>query len=44
MKALTQRAPDAEDSALFSGFFWLDPFAVPAPAQVRQTVRELNTI
>jgi hypothetical protein len=36
----TQRAPDAGDSAhipsLFhaSAFFWLDGFAVPAPAQV----------
>ncbi len=42
---LTKRAPDAGDSAhipsLFHAlaFFWLDGFAVPAPAQVTQTVR-----
>jgi len=47
----TKRAPDAGDSAPFSSsfhalaFFWLDGFAVPAPAQVTQTVgRWLNTI
>ena len=43
-KRLTKRAPDAGDSAhipsLFYAFsfFWLDGFAVPAPAQVTQTV------
>ena len=41
---LTKRAPDAGDSAAISSsfyalaFFWLDGFAVPAPAQVTQTV------
>jgi hypothetical protein len=41
---LTKRAPDAGDSAHTSSsfhalaFFWLDGFAVPAPAQVTQTV------
>ena len=41
---LTKRAPDAGDSAhipsIFHAlsFFWLDGFAVPAPAQVTQTV------
>ncbi len=40
----TKRAPDAGDSAAISSsflafsFFWLDGFAVPAPAQVTQTV------
>ena len=40
----TKRAPDAGDSAAISisfhalAFFWLDGFAVPAPAQVTQTV------
>jgi hypothetical protein len=44
----TKRAPDAGDSAAISGsfyalaFFWLDGFAVPAPAQVTQTVRWLR--
>ena len=43
-KRPTKRAPDAGDSAAISGsfyalaFFWLDGFAVPAPAQVTQTV------
>ena len=43
----TKRAPDAGDSAhIPSSFhalavFWLDGFAVPAPAQVTQTVRRL---
>ena len=43
----TKRAPDAGDSAhipsLFHAlsFFWLDGFAVPAPAQVTQTVGRL---
>jgi len=43
-KRLTKRAPDAGDSAHISSifhalsFFWLDGFAVPAPAQVTQTV------
>ena len=42
----TKRAPDAGDSAhipsIFHAlsFFWLDGFAVPAPAQVTQTVRQ----
>ena len=41
---LTKRAPDAGDSRTFQAvshtlsFFWLDGFAVPAPAQVTQTV------
>jgi len=41
---LTKRAPDAGDSAHIPSsfhalaFFWLDGFAVPAPAQVTQTV------
>ena len=41
---LTKRAPDAGDSAPISssflrlGIFQLDGFAVPAPAQVTQTV------
>ena len=45
---LTKRAPDAGDSAAISSsfhalaFFWLDGFAVPAPAQVTQTVRRLE--
>ena len=40
----TKRAPDAGDSAASQAvfyafsFFWLDGFAVPAPAQVTQTV------
>ncbi len=44
VKCLTKRAPDAGDSAAISSsfyalsFFWLDDFAVPAPAQVTQTV------
>jgi len=44
---LTKRAPDAGESVPFLGFFyalaffWLDGFAVPAPAQVTQTVRRL---
>ncbi|MCC6972221.1 MAG: zinc ribbon domain-containing protein [Phycisphaerales bacterium] len=44
---LTKRAPDAGDSAAISSifhalaFFWLDGFAVPAPAQVTQAVRRL---
>ena len=43
-KRPTKRAPDAGDSAAISSsfhalaFFWLDGFAVPAPAQVTQTV------
>jgi hypothetical protein len=44
----TKRAPDAGDSAQISrvshalSFFWLDGFAVPAPAQVTQTVGRLT--
>ena len=44
----TKRAPDAGDSAASQAvshalsFFWLDGFAVPAPAQVTQTVRRLH--
>jgi hypothetical protein len=43
-KRPTKRAPDAGDSAhipsIFHAlaFFWLDGFAVPAPAQVTPTV------
>jgi hypothetical protein len=43
-RLLTKRAPDAGDSAQSQAvsyalsFFWLDGFAVPAPAQVTQTV------
>ena len=43
----TKRAPDAGDSAAISGsflrliIFWLDGFAVPAPAQVTHAVRRL---
>jgi len=43
----TKRAPDAGDSAhipsIFHAlaFFWLDGFAVPAPAQVTQTVGQV---
>ncbi|MFN8434205.1 MAG: hypothetical protein U0V18_09290 [Anaerolineales bacterium] len=48
-KRLTKRAPDAGDSAhIPSSFlrlviFWLDGFAVPAPAQVTQTVGRLSS-
>ena len=41
---LTKRAPDAGDSAAIPSlfyalsFFWLDGFAVPAPAQVTHAV------
>ena len=44
----TQRAPDAGDSAYIPSifhalaFFQLDGFAVPAPAQVTQTVGRLS--
>ena len=43
-KRPTKRAPDAGDSAVIPSsfhalsFFWLDGFAVPAPAQVTHTV------
>jgi len=44
IERLTKRAPDAGESAQISSsflrlfIFWLDGFAVPAPAQVTQTV------
>jgi len=44
----TKRAPDAGDSAHIPNsfhalaFFWLDGFAVPAPAQVTQAVGRLR--
>ena len=46
-RGLTKRAPDAGDSAHIPSifyalpFFQLDGFAVPAPAQVTQTVGRL---